>query len=93
MQTQAATLAANYMKMLKDPIEILEVTLKNPVALLLNPTEKAYFSYTREDDGGDTITVLDAVAYRILSLEKNLNDCTTRIRAIPDLADFHWTFP
>jgi len=84
-------IASNYLSILKDPIEILTVTLPAK-ALLLNPCDKAYFSYSRTDEDGTELTILDDTVYRFVALNKDVNRGLVEAKLIRDKSEFNWFF-
>ncbi len=77
--------------MLKKPPKFIEVPIKNHAALVLNPLDKAYFTYKKKDEEGNWIYKLNETVFRVLTLEKSENTGITHVTGILDDADFFWT--
>lgn len=76
--------------MLKKPPKFIDVPVKNHAALLLNPVDKAYFTYKKKDEEGEEIYKLNEDVFRILTVEKSENTGITHVIGILDDADFSW---
>jgi len=92
MQLQCQTMAANYLSMVKNPIEFIDGVTLPASALLLNPCEKFYLTYVLKDDDGNDITIYEDEVFRVLSLDKDLNTGQVTVKAIKDESDLFWVF-
>jgi hypothetical protein len=86
----AYDLVPNYSDMLKIPLFTLKVKLPAQ-ALLLNPTDKIYVSYSFLDADGEEITVCTNQVFIVFDIEKNINDATATVLAVKDYDKLYWT--
>jgi len=87
---QAQDLWNNYAKMIRSPMEMLVGKLNVPEALLLNPTDKIKIYLERTID--DTKHVIyNNEAFQIMSITKNISDCSAEIIAFKAVDVFYWS--
>ena len=78
------------MGIMEDPIEILAGMVKNPGALMLNPTDKIKVTIEKNYDGAEK-TIYDDQTFQIYHLEKNLNTGNTYFKAFIGWDQLFWT--
>ena len=88
---QCDNLSINYSAMVKNPPEIIEDVELPASALLLNPCEKFYLTYSLVDDNGNERTIYTDQVFRMLKPDKDLNTGSTRVLALKDDTEYFWT--
>lgn len=73
-----------YKRLVQDPADQIKVTLGDK-ALLLAQADKAIFYHEIIKDGGTTLPVLAGIAYRILELDKGVDEGRVEITGLRDI--------
>lgn len=90
VQAQVENLWDNYMKMIQQPMEMLVGKLNVPEAMLLNPTDKIKIYLEREIDD-ELHVICNNETFQIMSITKNIADCSADIVAFKGVSTFYWT--
>ena len=87
---QCDTLAINYSSMVKNPPEIIEDVGLPISALLLNPCEKFYLTYSLVNDDDIETTIYTDQVFRVLQINKDLNMGEVSVVALKDDTEYFW---
>jgi hypothetical protein len=90
LQTQSENLWDNITKMVQGPMEMISGKLNVPEALLLNPTDKIKIHLEGTIDETKH-TIYDNETFQIISITKNIANCSADIVAFKGVSTNFWT--